>query len=221
MIILLVGMLLLVAVAIHVSFSLISKKKRDKRYMQDFVKAYEDGLVVFDTETTGLDVMKDDIIQIAALHLKNGEVIKTFNVFLKLNPGKDIPQKLGNYKNPMVEEYEKLENTKLDRDKGLVLFLDFIGNLPLLAHNIKFDSIIFDNNLKHDANIYNFKEEHTVFIDSIKLSKIVFPYLPSYKLGKIIRSLGIGDDSIVYHDARGDVEATKLLIDHCYRQLKQ
>ena len=59
------------------------------------------------------------------------------------------------------------------------------------------------------------------FIDSIKLSKIVFPYLPSYKLGKIIRSLGIGDDSIVYHDARGDVEATKLLIDYCYRQLKQ
>jgi DNA helicase-2/ATP-dependent DNA helicase PcrA len=213
--ILFIGILLFVVVSIHISISLMKKKKRDKRYVQEFVKAYEDGLVIFDTETTGLDVMNDDIIQIAALHLKKGKVIRTFNVFLKLNQGKSIPLTFGNYNNPMVEEYEKLENTKFDRDKGLLLFLEFIGNMPLLAHNIKFDSNIFDNNLKHDANIDSFKEEHTVYIDSITLAKIVFPDLPSYKLGNIVKRLGIGDDSIVYHDARGDVKATKLLIDYC------
>ena len=44
-------------------------------YTAEFLRAYnEEEIVVFDTETTGLNVFQDDIIEIAAIRIKGGEV---------------------------------------------------------------------------------------------------------------------------------------------------
>jgi hypothetical protein len=54
----------------------------DSSYLQEFVHVYDhEELVIFDTETTGLDVRHDDIIQIAAVKVRQGKVVgKPFNI---------------------------------------------------------------------------------------------------------------------------------------------
>ncbi len=64
-----------------------SRTKRDK-YLQKFVHAYEKGLVIYDTESTGLCVEDDDIIKIAAVIVKVGTIIGKFDIMLKKHEGK-------------------------------------------------------------------------------------------------------------------------------------
>ena len=53
----------------------------ERSYIKDFCENYKrDTFVIFDTETTGLNVFEDDIIQIAAIKLKKGEIIEKFDV---------------------------------------------------------------------------------------------------------------------------------------------
>ncbi|NJL56458.1 3'-5' exonuclease [bacterium] len=46
-------------------------------------------LVALDLETTGLDPQQDDIIEIGAVRLRDGEVIDSYETMV--NPGKPIP----------------------------------------------------------------------------------------------------------------------------------
>jgi DNA helicase-2/ATP-dependent DNA helicase PcrA len=77
-------------------------------YVQDFAHEYEEHeMVIFDTETTGLDVLNDDIIQIAAVKMRGGKVVdgSHFNVFVSTN--RPIPQKLGDVDNPIIDEMNR------------------------------------------------------------------------------------------------------------------
>lgn len=48
-------------------------------YLKRFLRAYDSGdIVVFDTETTGLNVFEDDVIQIAAERIRQGKVVDKF-----------------------------------------------------------------------------------------------------------------------------------------------
>ena len=47
---------------------------KDSSYVSEFSKAYLGEIVLFDTETTGLNIYEDDIVQIAALKIRNGNV---------------------------------------------------------------------------------------------------------------------------------------------------
>ena len=50
-------------------------------YDEQHRKLEEDTYVVFDVETTGLSAVYDTIIELAAVRLKNGEIIETFERF--------------------------------------------------------------------------------------------------------------------------------------------
>ena len=151
-----------------------SRTKRDK-YLQKFVHAYEKGLVIYDTESTGLCVEDDDIIEIAAVVVKVGTIIGKFDIMLKKHEGKNIPQYLGDIENPMVKAYADSRNKKYGRREGLEMFLEFINKRPLLAHNVIFDYNILDNNLKRDTMTHTFKDDHPEFFDSRILAKYLFP----------------------------------------------
>lgn len=63
--------------------------------------------VVLDLETTWLDALKDDIIEIAIVKFdeKNGKVVETFESFIKpLEPIPEIIQNLTGIKNEDVEK---------------------------------------------------------------------------------------------------------------------
>lgn len=191
---------------------------KDSSYVNEFSKAYLGEIVLFDTETTGLNIYEDDIVQIAALKIRDGIVIDSFSIMLETD--KEIPLYLGEQPNPLIEEYNKKSTRKYKREEGLKSFMSFIGQKNILvAHNANFDYHILDNNLKRELSDNDFKNRYPIYFDTLKITKLVKPYLRSYKLKYLISAFNL--DGHNSHLAQDDVEATKNLIDYCLNQFKQ
>ena len=50
-----------------------------------------DRIVVFDTETTGIDFVRDEIIELGAVSLEAGEERKSMDCLIRLSPGRTLP----------------------------------------------------------------------------------------------------------------------------------
>lgn len=179
-----------------------------KKFVYDCAQEY----VIFDTETTGLDVNQDDIVEIAAIRIRNGVIDAEFDIMLYTE--KTIPPMLGETKNPLPEEYAKRE--KLNRKEGLQTFLVWVGDLPVLAHNVKYDYQILDANLKRDCGISDLDKRWERVHDSLAITRVIEPNLHSYKLKDLLTTFALqGKNS---HLAIDDVKATKSLVDYCHRK---
>lgn len=188
----------------------------DRRYLKDFYENYKKGsFVIFDTETTGLNVFKDDIIQIAAIKLEQGEIKETFSVVIHTD--KQIPAMLGNVVNPMVEVYEN--SVKVSRREGLMKFIKFVGNSPILAHNLNYDYNILKQNFIR-CNIPGADDFLKLkSFDSLKLIRLIKPKLKVYKLNNLVEQLGLQGHGT--HNAEDDIVATKSLTDYCFNECKE
>ena len=186
----------------------------DSTYIEQFVKACaEKDIVVFDTETTGLDVFEDDIVQIAAVRLRQGRVVKgsEFNVFLQTS--RPIPEMLGDIPNPILEELKHRE--QLAPAEGLRQFLAYVGDSVLLGHNAMYDAAILRHNLERNAVSGDPIAANGVF-DSLKLIRLLRPDLKQYKLKYLLSVLQLeGENS---HLADADVAATCSLVRYCCEQ---
>lgn len=187
-------------------------------YLQRFITAYDsEDIVVFDTETTGLDVFNDDIIQIAAERIRQGKSVAKFSVYIETD--KPIPAMLGDIVNPIIEE--RKHQHIYTHAEGLHMFLDFVSGSQLLAHNAEFDRHILFYNLKRygiDNTVTSDKEEIFSW-DSLKLIRLLRPDLKAYKLKILLSELGLeGENS---HLADDDVNATVSLVNYCYEKGKE
>ena len=191
-------------------------------YLGEFLSLYGEGeMVIFDTETTGLDVMQDDIIQIAAIKVRRGEIVpgSEFNAVIRTE--REIPAMLGQEPNPMVEVYEKArtEGALLPAGEALRAFLDYVGGRPVLGHNVRFDCRILRQNLLRRLDGTRLEEHVGPVWDSLKLSRLLEPRLRTYKLRSLLETFGLeGQNS---HRADDDILATKSLVDHCARQARE
>jgi len=160
--------------------------------------------IVFDTETTGLDTLTDDIIQIAATEIVNGQIGESFNCYIKTT--KNIAE---TYEIHKISK-ETLDKQGVDPTIGLEKFLTFIGkDSTLIAHNLNYDKTILNANLKRytdkSLNDYFFN-----YLDSLTVSKLLFPKLASYKLEHLLNHFQLeGENS---HNAIDDVFATVNLV---------
>ena len=182
----------------------------DSSYLEAFAESYDsDEIVVFDTETTGLDVFNDEIVQIAAVRMKNGAVVEgsQFNIYLQTT--RPIPEKLGDLDNPIIEELRHHE--QVPQAEGLQQFLDYIGTTPLLGHNVAFDWQMLRSNCHRHGLTPILRRP--VF-DSLKLIRLLEPDLKQYKLKYLLEIFHLeGENS---HLADADVAATCSLVRHCY-----
>ena len=166
--------------------------------------------VFFDTETTGLNILQDDIVQIAAFKVNKGERVEgsDFNIFLHTD--KPIPEKLGYLDNPLIEAYAS--NPHYSREEGLRMFLEYIGDCILLGHNVNFDYHILQKNVERTLHMDVTYDGY----DSLHLIKCVEPDLRKYKLAFLLKELNLeGKNS---HLADEDIAATKALVDYCYKK---
>ena len=181
-------------------------------YTQDFISHYDDGIiVVFDTETTGLNVFEDDIIQIAAVKMRRGEVLPDSKFCLYIATERPIPKMLGDIPNPIIAEMNrhKLHN----HDEALRSFMNYAAGCTLLAHNIDFDYNILRNNLQRFCPDLSLPAMMPKYFDTLRLARLLEPRLRSYKLKMILEKLHLEGSNT--HLADDDVAATVSLVHHC------
>lgn len=184
-------------------------------YIGRFAETYrEQTLVIFDTETTGLDIFHDDIVQIAAVKLVRGELVagSEFSVYIRTE--REIPAMLGDVVNPMIEE--RRHHELLPPDEALRMFMDYAAGGVLLGHNADYDYHILDHNLRRYLPDCELAVAHPLYFDSLKIARLLLPGQPGYKLKQLLRALNLeGENS---HLADDDVNATRSLVDYCYRK---
>ena len=154
--------------------------------------------VVFDFETTGLSPFNDKIIEIGAIKVIDNEIVGSFNMLV--NPERTIP--------PFIEQKihitNKMVQNKETIHKVLPLFIDFIEQLPLIAHNARFDMSFLINN----ANILGYNIKNPA-LDTCGLSRKYNKECKSHSLGNLCNYFGIELNNA--HRAYFDVMATNEL----------
>lgn len=168
------------------------------------MKARSTEYVIFDVETTGLSPRDGDrILELAALKVKNFEVIDSFESFI--NPQRDIPeqaQRIHQITPEMVKDAPVAAEV-------LPRFVDFIGGACLCGQNVKFDMDFLCYELAQAG--YKLRED-TPAVDTIKMAKYFMPHLGSYRLANIAQAFGVRID--VTHRAGADVELTRQILRH-------
>lgn len=186
-------------------------------YVQNFVKAYEsETIVVFDTETTGLNVFEDDILQIAAVKMCRGEVVPGSEFTVYIDTCKEIPPMLGDIENPIIEE--RKHHQLLSHADALRQFIGYAEGCVLLGHNADYDYHILDYNLRRYLPDVVLHDIHPSCLDSLRLVRLIHPELKEHKLKYLLAVLGLeGTNS---HLADDDVNATRSVVVHCYEKSK-
>ena len=189
-------------------------------YTAEFLRAYnEEEIVVFDTETTGLNVFQDDIIEIAAIRIKGGEVVgEPLDLYIETD--KPILPMLGDKENPMYAIYhEKMSAGELrSPSDALQRFLAYAGTSPILAHNANYDYNILDNNLQRYCK--DTMQAHDIrCFDSLKLIRLLAPSLHSYKLESLLETFHLA--GVNSHQAIDDVKATVSLVRLCAEKARE
>ena len=163
---------------------------------------------VLDLETTGFSFRTEKITEVGIMKIKNGEILDKFSCFV--NPEKPIPERVvevTNITDDMVKDAETI-------DKVMPRILEFVGDSVLVAHNADFD-IGF---LKYNAKQLGLTLDNT-YIDTLRLSKDLFPDFKKYKLGLIAEKLGIKVE--VAHRALDDVDTTVKVFNIMLNMLKE
>ena len=189
----------------------------DSTYLMRFVDSYaNDTIVVFDTETTGLNVFEDDILQIAAVKMRNGEVVKGSEFTVYIETEREIPAMLGDIVNPIVEE--RKHHDLLTHEEALRQFMAYADGCTLLGHNADYDYNILDFNLRRYTPDLNLHDLHPSYLDSLRLVRLLHPELREHKLKYLLEVLHLeGSNS---HLADDDVNATRSVVVHCYELSK-
>ncbi len=168
----------------------------------------DDTYVIFDIETTGLSNTQDKIIEIGAVKITSGQIVDTYSTFV--NPEIPLPDKiikLTNITDDMLKDSFTI-------DKILPEFLNFIGDSVLVAHNANFDvGFIRTNALNNQIKITN------TVLDTLELSRTLFPDLSKHKLNVIAEYLGISLEN--HHRAVDDAKATAEIFIKCIEILKE
>ena len=109
-----------------------------------FDKAPEDEYVVVDTETTGLDPKRDEILSIGAVRIKGNRILasQTFEVFIKNS--KEISSK-----SIQIHKIRPcdLEDAK-EPEVAIREFLHFVGATPLVGYYLEFDVAMINKYIK-------------------------------------------------------------------------
>ena len=189
-------------------------------YTAEFLRAYnEEEIVVFDTETTGLNVFSDDIIEIAAIRIKGGEVVgEPLDLYIETD--KPILPMLGDKENPMYAIYHEKMSTGelLSPSDALQRFLAYVGTSPILGHNANYDYNILNNNLQRYCK--DTMQAHDIrCFDSLKLIRLLAPSLHSYKLESLLETFQLA--GVNSHQAIDDVKATVSLVRLCAEKARE
>lgn len=137
--------------------------------------------VVIDVETTGQSVAKggDRMIEIALVMIENNQITKQYNQLI--NPGKPIP--------PFISQLTSITDDDVITQPSFAEvvddFMDFFEDAVLVAHNVPFDLTFLNGELSRIGK----NKINPFVLDTVELSRILFPKAPSYKLNELAEFL--------------------------------
>ncbi|EDM23771.1 3'-5' exonuclease [Caminibacter mediatlanticus] len=111
------------------------KKLKDKNFSFLYEEYTGDEVVVIDTETTGLDTKKDEIISIGAVIVKNNKILlsKKFHIYVKTT------KKISNDSIKIHKITPTTLKNAVETKEAIYEFLNFIQNRPIVGYYLEFD----------------------------------------------------------------------------------
>lgn len=167
--------------------------------------------VIFDLETTGLSARYDRIIEFGAVKMRNGMEIEAIrNMFIK--PGRELSE--------LVTNLTGIDNKMVKNGYEIVPALKkinkFLEGAILVSHNASFDVGFLNEALKNNG----FEQLKNPIIDTLALSRFVFPRQRSHTLGAIARSLDVEYDESSAHRAIYDAEVLNSVYEGLLNEVK-
>ena len=162
---------------------------------QKLFEFFPEGLIAIDLETTGLSPLVDRIIEIAAFKVtpSGDSLFETL-----INPEIPIPPHttaIHNITDNMVSDSPKLIEVLLELKQ-------FLGELPIVAHNAKFDLGFIVMGLQREK----IKLSSALIYCSCKLARITHKEVENHKLGTLVKELNI--PLVNHHRALDDAYAS-------------
>nr|WP_303268742.1 3'-5' exonuclease [uncultured Clostridium sp.] len=159
-------------------------------------------IIVFDVESTGVDVTEDEIIQIAAIKInKYGEVTEKFEKFLKNKKSVKSSEHVHGFSDKFLRENGE------DKEVVLKEFIEFSKDAIIVGHNVQFDINILTSEL---SRLNLGKVKFKGFFDTLDIYKRFYSNLPNHKLDTLSRIFETVNKPS--HDAMDDILATKELL---------
>ena len=173
--------------------------------LQSLFEKY-DRLVLFDTETTGLQYNRDEIIEFAAVVVEPGltepVIVQEYDELITLSPGGFVPAKIEQLTGITTQDIRErgLPKTRVARDIAEMVQ----GNTLLLAYNAHFDlSFLFYFLLRNgDPTILKGKDK----LDLLTVYRDRHPF--PHRLTNAIDTYGLSGQVVNSHRAVDDVIAT-------------
>ena len=158
--------------------------------------------VVYDTETTGFNAAGgDQMIEIGAVKICDGNIIDRFDELI--NPNRHIPDKITELTQITDEMVSNADNEKNVTKR----FLEWVGDLPMVAHNAKFDISFIESAMRK----YNLGEFKNTVIDTLELSRTLDQGFARHNLSALVKRYNVPWEEDAHHRADYDAEGTALV----------
>ena len=158
--------------------------------------------VVFDTETTGFNAGgKDQMIEIGAVKICDGNIVDRFDELI--DPKRPLPQKI----TELTCITDEMLSGKDDEETVTKRFLEWAGDLPMVAHNAKFDISFITMAMKK----YNLGEFTNTVIDTLELSRALDQGFARHGLSALVKRYNVPWEEDAHHRADYDAEGTALV----------
>jgi len=151
----------------------------------------EDDVIVLDTETTGLDPVKETLIEIAAVRLRGSEIVDEFQTFV--DPGRHIPLEITELTGITDDDVAGSP----DAGTAVEQLAEFVAGADIVAHNASFDRAFIMREALPGAIT-------GAWLDSLALSHIALPRFKTHRLADLARAFGAHQST---HRAMDDVLA--------------